>query len=276
MSAELTPFIYEGAQLRSFVIDGEPWFVAADVARILEYRMASDMTRRLDEEDRGTRSVRTPSGDQQMTIISEAGFYAAILGSQSDKAKTVKRWLTHEVLPTIRKTGGYGQPIERLTPLEYARQLVAAEERAELDRARANKAEKRLAVRQKQIAAIEGGDGIDPTTFGKKYFSAVRKTDFDKHLYERDWLIDQRNTRMRPDGTVADGYDHRKPTAKGRQYFYSHDGGTHGGRRRFTARVRPQMEIALRDALAAEGLPVNMHSTGLVLLTDDDLKELEA
>lgn len=106
MSTDLLPFAYEGAELRSFLVDDEPWFVAADVARILEYRMASDLTRRLDEDDRGTRQVRTPSGEQQMTIISEAGFYAAILGSQSDRAKPVKRWLTHEVLPTIRKTGG--------------------------------------------------------------------------------------------------------------------------------------------------------------------------
>ena len=107
MNAELMPFAYDGTQLRSFVIDGEPWFVASDVARILEYRDAFNMARRLDEDDRGTRSVSTPSGEQRMTLISEAGFYAAILGSQSDKAKRVKRWLTHEVLPALRKTGTY-------------------------------------------------------------------------------------------------------------------------------------------------------------------------
>jgi phage regulator Rha-like protein len=141
---------------------------------------------------------------------------------------------------------------------------------------RAEKAERKLAVEEKHRKAIEGGDGIDPTTFGKKYFSDVRKTDFDAHLYEHGYLINQRNTRVRPDGEVRDGYDHRKPTAKGRRYFYPHDNGNHGGRRRFTPRVRPQMEIALRDALAAEGLPVNEHSTGLVLLTSDDMKELGA
>lgn len=107
MTAELMPFTYEGAELRSFLIDGEPWFVAADVARLLEYSATSAMTRRLDEEDKGVRDLHTLGGVQQMAIISEAGFYAAILGSQSDRAKMVKRWLTHDVLPTLRRTGSY-------------------------------------------------------------------------------------------------------------------------------------------------------------------------
>lgn len=107
MTTDLMPFTYEGSELRSFVIDGEPWFVAADVARLLEYSATAAMTRRLDDEDKGVRNLHTLGGVQQMAIISEAGFYEAILGSQSGKAKAVKRWLTHEVLPTLRKTGSY-------------------------------------------------------------------------------------------------------------------------------------------------------------------------
>ncbi|WVX88606.1 antirepressor [Gordonia phage CheeseTouch] len=141
---------------------------------------------------------------------------------------------------------------------------------------RAEKAERKLAVEQKHRQAIEGGDGIDPTTFGKKYFSEVRKTDFDVHLYEHGYLIDQRGTRINANGEKRDGYDHRKPTAKGRRYFYAHDNGTYGGRRRFVPRVRPQQEIALRDALAAEGLPVNEHTSGLVLLSSSEMRELGA
>lgn len=276
MSAELMPFTYEGTPVRTVVVDGEPEFVAADVCRVLEHSNPSAAVAGLDEDERGLRNVETPSGAQQMVTVTEAGLYTLIIRSRKAEAKKFRRWVTHEVLPTIRKTGSYGQAVERLTPLEYARQLVVAEERAELEAARADKAELQLAVEQKHRAAIEGGDGIDLTTFGKKYFSEVRKTDFEQHLYDHGYLIDQRNTRIRADGSVADGYDHRKPTAKGRAFIYSHDQGTYGGRRRFAPRVRPQMEIALRDALAAEGLPVNKHSTGLVLLTDADLKELEA
>lgn len=102
--------------VRVLAIDNEPWFVASDIAKALGYRMASDMTRRLDEDEKGTRSMRTPSGEQDMTIITESGLYNAILGSKVPDAKRFKRWVTHDVLPTIRKHGMYATPqsIERM------------------------------------------------------------------------------------------------------------------------------------------------------------------
>jgi prophage antirepressor-like protein len=121
MSA-LDIFTYSGQQVRTVVVDGEPWFVAGDVATILGYRMASDMTRRLDDDEKGTRSVRTPSGDQSMTVINEPGMYAAILGSQTPGAREFKRWLTHEVLPAIRKTGQFGSAL----PTNFAEALELA------------------------------------------------------------------------------------------------------------------------------------------------------
>lgn len=97
----------DNQEIRAFFENDEPIFVAADVAKALGYRMASDMTRRIDDEDKGTRSVRTPSGEQEMTVIWEAGLYVAILGSQVPEAKAFKRWITHDVLPSLRKTGSY-------------------------------------------------------------------------------------------------------------------------------------------------------------------------
>lgn len=120
-------FTYESTDLRTIVIDGDPWFVAADVARVLEYRDAYNLTRRLDDDEKGTHSVSTPSGAQVMTVISESGFYAAIIGSKSKKAKAVKRWLTHEVLPTIRKTGGYSTAPVLTGPELMAAALVEAQ-----------------------------------------------------------------------------------------------------------------------------------------------------
>lgn len=166
-----------------------------------------------------------------------------------------------------------GDPLDELDA-QIARTTKAVEI-ARAERARADKAEAYLAVEQKHRAAIEGGDGIHLTDFGKKFFSEVPARVFDEHLYSRGWLINQRNTRVRPDGSIRDGYDHRKPTAKGRRFIYDHDQGNYGSRRRFQARVRPQMEIELRDALSREGLPVNTHSTGLVLISNDELKGLE-
>lgn len=122
----VTTFEFGDLPLRTVTVGGEPWFVAADVARLLGYRMASDMTRRLDEDDRGTRSVRTPSGQQGMSVISEAGLYAAILGSQVAGAREFKRWVTHEVLPAIRRTGSYTAPAAELDELEVARRYVQA------------------------------------------------------------------------------------------------------------------------------------------------------
>ncbi|MEU3011095.1 BRO family protein [Nocardia asteroides] len=136
----LMPFTYESTELRTFNIDGEPWFVAADVARLLEYRDAHNMARRLDDDDRGTRSVSTPSGTQQMTVISEAGFYAAILGSQCAGAKAIKRWLTHDVLPAIRKTGSYS--IAELSRREILTMALEAEERADAEHAARIEAER--------------------------------------------------------------------------------------------------------------------------------------
>ena len=103
-------FTYADTPVRVLDVDGEPWFVAADIAKILGYATAKDMTRRLDDEDKGGRSVPTLGGDQSMTTISEPGLYVAVLGSQVPGARDFKRWVTHEVLPTIRKTGTYQQP----------------------------------------------------------------------------------------------------------------------------------------------------------------------
>ncbi|WP_341741338.1 Bro-N domain-containing protein [Trueperella pyogenes] len=108
---EIIPFNYEGSTVRTVDgNDGDTWFVAADVAKILGYRDAFNMTRRLDDDEKGTRSVSTPGGEQHLAIINEAGLYTAIIGSKVEGAKAFKRWVTHEVLPTIRRQGGYINP----------------------------------------------------------------------------------------------------------------------------------------------------------------------
>ena len=112
--------------------NGEPMFVAGDVAKILGYRMASDMTRRLEEDEKGTRSVRTPGGEQQMAVITEPGLYSAILGSRVPEARAFKRWVTHEVLPALRREGAYEVPREEPLDLVIARGMVAANQKIQL------------------------------------------------------------------------------------------------------------------------------------------------
>lgn len=133
ISVEIVPFSDERfGRLRVFTDNGDTWFVAADVAKALGYRDAHNMARRLDDDERGTRSVSTPSGEQRMTVINEAGLYAAVLGSKVDGAKEFKRWVTHEVLPSIRRTGGYMAARPDETPEQImARALLVAKETME-------------------------------------------------------------------------------------------------------------------------------------------------
>ena len=107
MAAQVIPFDFESNEVRTLLIDDQPWFVAADVAAALNYRMASDMTGNLDDDEKGTQNVRTPYGDQEMNVINESGLYSAILRSRKPEAKRFKKWVTSEVLPAIRKHGRY-------------------------------------------------------------------------------------------------------------------------------------------------------------------------
>ena len=103
--------IYKNSPIRIVEKDGEPWFVAKDVCNILEIKNSRDtLNKCLDEDERGVDIIYTPGGNQEMTIVSEAGLYSLILRSRKPEAKAFKRWVTHEVLPSIRKTGAYLSP----------------------------------------------------------------------------------------------------------------------------------------------------------------------
>ena len=100
----------EFGNVRVVQVDGEPWFVAADVCRALKISNSRDAVARLDDDEKGIGSTDTLGGKQGMQIINEPGLYTLVLGSRKPEAKTFKRWVTHEVLPTIRKTGSYKTP----------------------------------------------------------------------------------------------------------------------------------------------------------------------
>lgn len=104
-------FTFDSTDIHVVVLSDEPWFVAGDVARVLGYRMASDLTRMLDDDEKGTHILRTPGGEQTVTVISEAGLYSAVMRSRVPEAHAFKRWVTHDVLPAIRRTGSYGTPV---------------------------------------------------------------------------------------------------------------------------------------------------------------------
>ncbi len=110
------PFSFDQHPVRVVELDGQPWFVASDVAEALEYSEAAAMTRHLDDDEKGLSIVQTLGGDQELLIINESGLYSAILRSRKASAKRFKKWVTAEVLPSIRKNGRYeagaAQPAE--------------------------------------------------------------------------------------------------------------------------------------------------------------------
>ncbi|WP_330208823.1 BRO-N domain-containing protein [Pseudomonas sp. Z13] len=105
--SNVIPFNFGKQQVRTLLIDDQPWFVANDVSAALQYSEASAMTRHLDDDEKGLSIVQTLGGDQEMLVINESGLYSAILRSRKAEAKRFKKWVTAEVLPAIRKHGRY-------------------------------------------------------------------------------------------------------------------------------------------------------------------------
>lgn len=122
---DLQIFVYSGEQLRTVQRDDGLWWVLRDVCRVLNIGNVTDTKKRLDPDEVDLTDLIDSMGRvQATTIINEPGLYAVILRSDKPEAKAFKRWVTHDVLPSIRKTGAYGVPPERLAKLdEYQAKL---------------------------------------------------------------------------------------------------------------------------------------------------------
>jgi len=110
--SQIIPFEFESHALRvNLNAAGQPWFVAADVCAALDLPETHKAIARLDDDEKGRNSIPTPGGLQEMSVVNESGLYNLVLGSRKPEAKRFKRWITHEVLPSIRKTGAYASPM---------------------------------------------------------------------------------------------------------------------------------------------------------------------
>lgn len=131
----------EFGAVRTVMLEGEPWFVAADVCRALGIGNSSDAVKRLDDDEHALVSIEGLSrGNDKANIINEPGLYGLVLASRKPEAKAFKRWITHEVIPEIRKTGGY----------------IAGQEMMDDDQLLANAlmvAQRKIAERNKQLEA---------------------------------------------------------------------------------------------------------------------------
>lgn len=121
---ELQVFQYHGRDFRAIEQDGQPWFILSDVCRVLGLGTPSRVAERLDPDEKGMRQIHTPGGPQDMTIINESGLYAVILRSDKPEAKPFRKWVTAEVLPTIRRTGTYSVTTPPVSPQDKVLELM--------------------------------------------------------------------------------------------------------------------------------------------------------
>ena len=105
--SNIIPFNFNHHHVRVIDHDGEPWFFAQDVAEVLDYSATGAMNKLIAEEDRQIQTFQNGTNYIKQSLINEAGLYTAIFNSTKPEAKRFKRWVTQEVLPAIRKTGGF-------------------------------------------------------------------------------------------------------------------------------------------------------------------------
>lgn len=159
----------EFGEVRTVMVSGEPWFVAVDVCKALELSNPTVAVSRLDEDERSKFNLgRQGEG----TIVNEAGLYSLILGSRKPEAKAFKRWITHDVIPAIRKTGGYIQGEESMSDDDLiARALVMAQKKIELREQQLKEKDAQLELQKPKVVfadhVTDSDNAIDMGTFAK-------------------------------------------------------------------------------------------------------------
>lgn len=143
--------------IRTIEQNGEPWFVGKDVAEVLGYSDTAQAIRKhVEEEDKGVVEMTTPGGKQPLTVINESGLYSLILSSKLPTAKKFKRWVTAEVLPAIRKNGGYIAGQEHMSDEELMAKALLMAQKTIADRdARISALQVEVAVAQPKAAYFD-------------------------------------------------------------------------------------------------------------------------
>lgn len=238
MNNEIIPFDFNNNEVRVINQDGEPWFVAADVCRILEIKNTTQALGRLDADEKSMLNIGLSGG--ATNAVNESGLYTLVLASRKPEAKAFKRWVTHEVIPSIRRHGGYMAGQDHMTPEEMAlasmRWLQSkVDEQARQLEAQAPKvmfadsvASSKTSILVGELAKILKGNGVE---IGQNRLFAW--------LRDNGYLIKQRgeawnsptqyamnlglfevkeSTHQQPDGSVRITRT-TKVTGKGQQYF---------------------------------------------------------
>lgn len=242
---ELTTYKSDFGEVRTVMRDGEPWFVAADVCRSLEIANPRDAMGRLDEDEKNTVVLTDGNrGNPNFTIVNEPGLYTLVLGSRKPEAKAFKRWITHEVVPSIRKHGMYATD-ELIANPDIA---IAAFTALKEEREKRQALETTVAVQSQQLAEaapkvsyydliLNCKDLISVSKIAKDYgMSAIKMNETLRDLgiqYRQGnvWLLYQKYASQGYTSTKtheyigSDGANHAKTatywTQKGRLFIYN-------------------------------------------------------
>ena len=234
----------EFGSIRTVEVNGEPWFVGKDVAEVLGYSNTRDaLAKRVDDEDKGVANCDTPSGRQNMAIINESGLYSLVLGSKLPTAKKFKRWVTSDVLPSIRKHGLYAMDeilanpdvlINALTELKEERQRrkKLESETVELSRAITEMQPKvnyvDIVLKSKNtvnISQIAQDYGMTPNRLNKLLADLrVQRKVGGQWLLYKDYLpmgyVQSETVEIERSSGIKDTVMHTKWTQKGRLFLY--------------------------------------------------------
>lgn len=186
----LTFFRFESATVRVIDQSGEPWFVASDVCRVLELANITMALRVLDDDERGVNTIEVGGRDQSVNIISEPGLYKLLSRSRKPEAKRFDRWVRHEVLPAIRKHGGYIVAAPEETPEALAiraltiLQATVARQKAQIEEAM---------PKVEALLRIATADGSLCITDAAKALQ-IRPKDLFELLQRRHWIYKRAGT----------------------------------------------------------------------------------
>lgn len=201
------------------VDDGEPLFVAKDVCAVLELKNPRSTLALLDEDEKGVHIVYTPGGEQQMTIVTEPGFYKLVMRSRKPEAKAFQRWVTHEVLPALRRDGGYMVARADETPEELmARALKAADAtlaRVRDENARLTRRNQVLEPKAAFFDSVMESDGLISVRAAAKVLKSYDREMGERRLRQmlRDACYLEKRTRSATAAAIGRGYMKERPFA---------------------------------------------------------------
>lgn len=185
-------------EIRVVQLNGEPWFVAADVCRALEIGNPTQALARLDDDEKNTVILNEGiPGNPNKTIVSEPGLYSLVLGSRKPEAKTFKRWITHEVIPSIRKTGSYtfdgtSKELQAIFMLDnrtvqHEQRITALEESMVVDYE-----QQRTLATQVNTVVINALGGVNSTAYGNRHVRSMVYSECNRDI-QKWFRVNSRN-----------------------------------------------------------------------------------